>query len=563
MKSFLQTLLEGADSTAKVDITTNEEVEKEVNESCLPMDMLIESVSTDITIGLNRAVEVYEMACIVGGVKVVQEGTGQEGAAELLTEASDNFFSKILEKIKKIKDWFVAMIKKIGNKIASLFTNIDKAWAKYEADYRKNFEAGKFKFTGHIIDLNAGDDFFTSISEASKECIGEISDKLDDPSKMTEEEAKEMTVENLFKMVSEAIGEEVENSAEVTAALKKVMKVDKESKEITVSAEDSDTMTNVIIAATKDGQKTLKASTDLMVSSCNMLVKRVEATKKQNGDNAIAVKYCTNAVTILNTISSVLATLVNIYSTSIAQAAKAYIGFVTKVAQGKGVTESMDFSHIFESDDIDDDDVEGVEEAFEFTNIKVVKELFSHKKKEANDLVKEGNKLFKRKEYKEAKEKYKKSLPIWKELAKGVAGVPEKEPGWFKSNDWALFIPFLSLPLLLCLSYQQSSVVRFVPKYKMDMEDIRKKTDKITRTGSIAKADILSALTTVIDYVEFQIKACDKPDGIVLESTASNAEILYEMLESVAESVEGEEDGDATPVKESASILDIAQGLID
>lgn len=572
MRNFLEALLESANNSNIDDVTIDENIEKEIAECTLPANVLIECIMTDATTSINAALETYEMACIVGGVKVVSEGLEAEGASALLENAAKDFFKKIVEQLKKIKDWFVGTIKKIASKFSSLGGDINKKYEKYRADFDKNFESDKYKFTGKIIDWKTGEDTFEALTDSIEKTFDNIIELGSDDRNMTADmisDDAQKGIKNIdtWGMLSDAVGSKVENSAGVIELIKKKYGVsdDIESKDIKVSSSDADTMKKVVESVSKDNKKIANASIDIVNSKCNTAIKVVNDAESNAKENADAVKIIREMATSMNTLAGLYAQIVNTRLSVFGGAAKAYIAFIVKVAKKEAVSESMDFSHLFEGADIDDvadDDDDVVEEAWEFTNLKVVREMMSEKKKDANDLVKKGNKLFKRGEYKEAKENYKKSLPIWKELAKVIGNIPEKEPGWFKSNDWALLIPYLNLPLLLCLVYQQSSVVRYVPKYKFDMEDIRKKTDKITRTGSIAKADILLAITTVIDYVEFQIKACDSPDGIALENTSNNADILSEMLESVAEAIEGDDYDDTSVATENQDLVDLAYSFL-
>lgn len=165
-----------------------------------------------------------------------------------------------------------------------------------------------------------------------------------------------------------------------------------------------------------------------------------------------------------------------------------------------------------------------VQEYFEFTNIKAFKAFFSKTKKNAQECTKIANSLFRRGEYKDAKKNYQEALKNWKEVSNSIKKVEEKEPGWFKSDNLVYFVPLVGIITLLILSYAESSALRYIPKFVARDNNANK--GKEYQSGSLTKADLVAIINEVISYCEFQIKACDKPEGIAL------AESTNDMLES-------------------------------
>lgn len=171
-------------------------------------------------------------------------------------------------------------------------------------------------------------------------------------------------------------------------------------------------------------------------------------------------------------------------------------------------------------------------EYFEWTNIKAFKAFFSKTKKEAQQHTKTGNSLFRAKSYKEAKSEYQKALKLWKEIQSSIKTVDEKEPGWFKSDNLVYFIPFVNIITSLLLTYAQDSAIRYVPKFVV--RDSNANKEKEYQSGSVTKATLVASINEVLTYCEFQIKACDKPNGVALEAATPLEENMDMLIEAVA-----------------------------
>lgn len=115
---ILQKLMEGAGtSTEPEEIKIDPAVEESINESTMPMSMLIETFVVNTEADINRAYEIYEMASIIGTTQVLQEGTNVQEAATAVMEGNiKDFFGKIIQKLREIGQWIAGIFKKIIHK---------------------------------------------------------------------------------------------------------------------------------------------------------------------------------------------------------------------------------------------------------------------------------------------------------------------------------------------------------------------------------------------------------------------------------------------------------------
>lgn len=604
-KDFLQLLLEGSDCDNNGDVETNPDIDKEIEENWLPMSTIIENAFAAADMEVIAALETYEMACIVGGVQVVSEGLDQADANAILMEAANGFFTKIKDTAKKIKDWFVSIFKKITDKFTVFSRDLSKKEQKLRPDFDKAWaeKKGNPTYKGSIISPKKVVQVTHEINEMARVLVdapvkyfSNSLDKIEESIKSGKDPEIAHLIEKPAgythnKLMEAITGKEGNNYdftvADCTKEFKAYIGYEDDPKEVVVSNADVEVMRSVINLSAKticDADKvSVKYITNLADSTIKFLNK-IEADSTKYPETNKMISAITQR---LNTLSGSLASLMNTKVQIVTSAAKSYLGWMRSIAGGEtdsgekkgddksAATESYDMSYLFEFSEFDDAVTEGegaLMEMFEWTNIKAVKEFFNGKKREAHTLTKDANHAFKKGDYKEAKEKYKKALPIWKEILKNIANVPEKEPGMLSSNNWALFIPYLSLPMLLVLTYAAASTNKYVPKNRdlVDNERISKKVKTVTRTGSISKKMLLESIETIIDYIEFQIKACDKPDGVVVEAlSADAAELLAESMEVIAEAMEGEgcddpdgNDDDDEGVEEGTDAFDLAMGFL-
>lgn len=334
MTKFLGLLLEGVDTSSDEEIEVDEKVEKEIEETCLPMGTLIETVFTDIENGINVAIETYEMACIVGGVKVVSEGLDQGGATAILTEATDNFFTQIWEQIKKGCDWLVGMIQKLIINVQAIGKDIKAGYTKIEADFDKQFKAGA-KYKGYMFNMAKAEEIMNAVASVMGTVIisnaftaGDLDDNAD-----TEKGGAMKDIVKAF--IDEAkIDSKAETVKDVVPDVKKALGIDGDPSEITVDAGKVSDMKAVVTACTKDAFKKEKQTINdarKTMNECKKILKNVakEADVAKEKVSGMARKFsaCTNlAVTIANLKLKLQ------YG-----AGRSYLSWMKKIAKGKGV----------------------------------------------------------------------------------------------------------------------------------------------------------------------------------------------------------------------------------
>lgn len=602
-KDFLQLLLEGSDCGNNDDVETNPDIDKEIEENWLPMSTIIENAFAAADMEVIAALETYEMACIVGGVQVVSEGLDQADANAILMEAANGFFTKIKDTAKKIKDWFVSIFKKITDKFTVFSRDLSKKEQKLRPDFDKAWaeKKGNPTYKGSIISPKKVVQVTHEINEMARVLVdapvkyfSNSLDKIEESIKSGKDPEIAHLIEKPAgythnKLMEAITGKESNNYdftvADCTKEFKAYIGYEDDPKEIVVSNADVEVMRSVINLSAKticDADKvSVKYITNLADSTIKFLNK-IEADSTKYPETNKMISAITQR---LNTLSGSLASLMNTKVQIVTSAAKSYLGWMKSIAGGKAdsgedkgdgkstATESYDMSYLFEFSEFDDAVTESEDallEMFEWTNIKAVKEFFGSKRKEAGDLTKEANRAFKKGDYKAAKDKYKKALPIWKEILKNIAKVPEKEPGK-GSNNWMFLVPFINLVPALVLSYAADSTLKYVPEIRdtVDVNRVSKKVKEITRTGSVTKKNLLESVEAIIDYVEFQIKACDKPDGIIVEAMSPDAaELLAESVDAIVEAMEGEgcddpdDNDDDEGVEEGTDAFDLAMGFL-
>lgn len=126
--SILQKLAEGSMLVGNVnDITIDPTIESQIDDSSLSMYELIESVYIHTQADIYQAMEVYETSDILTKAKILVEGRNYQPVTEnFITD----FFGKIIEKLRQIKDWFVGIIRKItrrgGDEATTIAKNVDR-----------------------------------------------------------------------------------------------------------------------------------------------------------------------------------------------------------------------------------------------------------------------------------------------------------------------------------------------------------------------------------------------------------------------------------------------------
>lgn len=172
--NILQALAEGK-PTASTTVSIDPSIETFVNESTIPMDILIESVYLDLDITMQQAYETYEMASIVGIAEALQKETNvQEAVSVVMENAVTNLFGKIIEQLKRFKDWFFGIIRKLVTKITG---STDNASSNLKEAARKLDPASGIRYTGHYYNPD-GKKFMESVINAADEIYENMDKEL-------------------------------------------------------------------------------------------------------------------------------------------------------------------------------------------------------------------------------------------------------------------------------------------------------------------------------------------------------------------------------------------------
>ena len=328
MNGFLDILLEGASNPE--DIQVDEKIEKEIEESCLPMTTLIEATFSDVETGINAAIETYEMACIVGGVKVVAENMDQDGATELLTEASDNLFTRIWEQIKKACDWVVSMIQKLIINVQAIGKDIKAGYAKIESDFDKNFKAGA-KYKGYMFDLKTAEEVVSAVDAVGKATILKEGLSAGDFAN-TEKGGPEKDIVASFIKES-GIESKAETIKDVVGDVKKALGISGDASEITIDSGKVSEMKAVVTACTKDAYKKEKQAINSARKTANQCKSVLKKAAKEAGtakEKVSAMSHEFSAWTHL------MATICNLKLKLQYSAGRSYLSWMKKIAKGKG-----------------------------------------------------------------------------------------------------------------------------------------------------------------------------------------------------------------------------------
>lgn len=389
MTDFVKTLLESTAGDDGVIADDNVQVE----ECSIPISTIIESAVADFDIAMTNAIEVYEMACVIGGVKVVSEGAGQSEAAALLEAASENFFTKIAGFFKKIGQKIAELWNMFVEKVKSIGKNSQKIFNKYRAAAKEKLKNAERKGEKiplpekfEIIDPDGEEDCSTFIKDAIDN-YNNIEKSLDDlgfSGDWNEDDYNGMvgtdwSVSSVAKRVFDL---DVSSTEELKTKLAEAYKG---STEKFLTANMIDTFTAVVDLAASDDVARSGKICKMMEKNAKKLEKGAEAFSKKAPDDDKAKKFFTAAQTMLSTILSITMTIINTRASIIINAATAYANFTKGVATGKiastgeesgsgeeqqAATDGVDYSVFFESydiveegcsgedcDDEDDDDV--------------------------------------------------------------------------------------------------------------------------------------------------------------------------------------------------------------
>lgn len=379
MTDFVKALLE---STAEDgDMNTNDNVQ--VEESSTPISTLIESAFADFDIAMINAMEVYEMACVIGGVKVVSEGAGQTEAAALLEAASGNFFGKIADFFRKIGKSIADLWNKIVAKIKTIGKNSQKMYNKYRAAALEKVKKAKsdgktIPFPAEIkfINVESSEKEFASIINDISTTWADIDKSLGEDFNGDWSDDKKSNIVDTDWSISNVFGKIVGKKLADDATIETVKEYVAKKYELENHNPDLDERYINLFTKTVD----LAASEEVAGAGklCKMieqgakkLEKMADAYSKKAPDGDAAKTFFTAAQKMISTMSNVALTIVNTRAAFIINAATGYANYIKSVATGKigpkgeeaptgdgsegeqqTATDGVDYSMFFESYDI-------------------------------------------------------------------------------------------------------------------------------------------------------------------------------------------------------------------
>lgn len=372
--SILQQLMEGDANCATnpEDIKIDPNTEKEIEESTMPIMMLIESAYYKVESDLYRAMEAYDLANIIGSTQVLQEGTNvQESASAVMEGNVKDFFGKIIEQLKKIKDWFVGIIRKILHKgktdakVAQEKTTKAMPEAKKkvaEAESKKGDEQKQIIYRGAVFVQKNGDPIYDKLLNGIEKSIMDLEDDVD---KLVarigshEEKPKNLTLDDYAIKIAKDASINVKSMSELRSYLvnQYVTVIGDNDKPLVVTSSVLGTMNNVVSAATEI-EKTCQKAINKYSGKIDSIRKRLESAQKTfesvSGGGSTATEIG-KAVSQVNTLGTVYSQIVNTKVQAYTKAATAYAAFIDRLAKSgttpSEATEGFNLSYMFESFD--------------------------------------------------------------------------------------------------------------------------------------------------------------------------------------------------------------------
>lgn len=346
MTGFFDLLMEG-DSGDDEEIKVDEKVEKEIEESCLPMTTLIEATFTDVETSVNTAIETYEMACIIGGTKVVAEGLDQEGASEILTETVGSFFESIGNAIKKARDAVVGLIQKLILNAQAIGKDIKAKYGKIESNFNKNYKSGA-KYKGFIIDKNVMEKCSAAVNEVAAD--SNINKSFNVGTVVTENANPVKDIVTAFISKS-GISSKAETIKDVATDVKKAFGIDGDAKEISVGSNELGTMKAVVQSCTKAEFKREKQAMKDANKVANECLKELKKGAKQADTAKEKISIMTKT---FSTWTNLASTITNLKLKTQYSAGRSYLHWMQKIAKGKGGTAAADDGAATDTDTGDD-----------------------------------------------------------------------------------------------------------------------------------------------------------------------------------------------------------------
>ena len=206
--------------------------------------------------------------------------------------------------------------------------------------------------------------------------------------------------------------------------------------------------------------------------------------------------------------------------------------------------------------------MEIVEEGkFTFTNVEVFKKVISKEVKELLSEMKDANRLFRKKEYRQAQKMFEDALKKSKEIQKGFSDIPEQKWWIFSLGNWAIIDPQINILSLLYHTamsiYVGTPVIFYFPKSFKDYWDGVFTRFKIRgKNPTWSKHDIMIVYDYYIRWCTDHIEACKK----AIQNPASEE---YDAIEEAFDNILAEADMiDDAVMLEQNELHDILIGYI-
>ena len=407
---FLTKFLSGETTTVGESFEYCEEDCNVIDGYGLPLSTLIESVFTDVQMGLIAAEETYELACIVGGTQVITEGSGQEGATLVLEGAIKNFFKTIGEKLSQFWDWikkmwnkFIGLFKKDGKALNSEFNKVKPAVEK-KIEETKNLPTPTTSTSGAssstsgddkwnsvpmipetlvILDPEKGESLASRYAKGVSDVISRGVSKFDDVKNGKTgifEEFSENVAATLFNKVTGSAN--IKTHQEFIDSIRSAYGANNtNAKPIRCTNKELAAMEKVIALADDKSMQEYNKGVNIIKKACDDCIAMCDDLANEYTTTPETRHNVQQISTIVTVAGKALMDLVNTRSSIIMNGARSYVSYLKGIANKASALESVDYSVYFESMDIvgeeckptdegcdSEDDDEPCEESFNFNN---------------------------------------------------------------------------------------------------------------------------------------------------------------------------------------------------
>ena len=395
---ILQKLMEGAGNCAEPEeVKIDPEVEENINESTMPMSMLIETFMVNSERDINRAYEVYEMASIIGTTQVLQEGTNvQEAAAAVMEGNIKDFFGKIIQKLREIGQWIAGIFKKIigkgkneedvikkdvAAKIPVAEKKVEEAASASSGSTASDDDSKQYYYRGDIWNPN-GDKSFDAAMAGLNNVMGKVEDlakaitenwdynamqnkqwkDVNNAAKDAYKEDNVITTEKLSEhLMKTAFGKETKGAgtSTVTKSLKEAYGVGSapgpNERPTVVTPKLLEEMKKVLTGQNSVVKDLDKAEKDFQKRKDNIIksmTKIQQTAEKTQAHTEFVTKRCTQVTSSVNAIAGMYVQVANAKKDAYISIINSYRVCINQIAQSKreeGVTDGVDYRYIIES----------------------------------------------------------------------------------------------------------------------------------------------------------------------------------------------------------------------